>query len=194
MCLRCIHFLSLCTQARLLERGALRGRENAAGALANLASGGYVGTLRAKERSFSSQSYKFTISYAGRTAAAAEIVRAGAVPPLVSMVSAAEDGERITERAREKAAAALRYLTHNHSDNRGVVVQCGGLEPLVRLATRINAPSKARQHALQAVHQLANHSDDCLRAVLEMPGGSSLLASVPFFDLFNDVAVDPFLV
>lgn len=109
------------------------------------------------------------------------------------MVSAAEDGERITERAREKAAAALRFLTHNHSDNRGVVVKCGGLEPLVRLATRINAPSKARQHALQAVHQLASHNDDCLRAVLGMPGGASLLASVQFFQLLNNVAVDRFL-
>lgn len=110
------------------------------------------------------------------------------------MVSAAEDGERITERAREKAAAALRYLTHNHAENRAVVVRCGALEPLVRLATRANAPAKARQHALQAVHQLASHSDDSLRAVLQMPGGPTLLASVPFFDLFNDIDLEPFLL
>ncbi|KAJ8613957.1 hypothetical protein CTAYLR_008791 [Chrysophaeum taylorii] len=158
--------------ARLLERGALRGRENAAGALANLAGGGYV----------------------GRAAAAAEIVRAGAVPPLVAMVSAAEDGERITERAREKAAAALRYLTHNHAENRAVIVQCGALAPLVRLATRVNAPQKARQHAVQAVHQLATDSDDSLRAVLQMPGGPTLLASIPFFEFFNDIDLDPFLL
>lgn len=110
------------------------------------------------------------------------------------MVSAAEDGERITERAREKAAAALRFLTHNHAENRAVVVQSGALEPLVRLATRDSAPSKARQHALQAVHQLASYSEDSLRAVLQMPGGPTLLASVPFFDLFNEIDIDPFLL
>lgn len=113
------------------------------------------------------------------------------------MVSAAEDGERITERAREKAAAALRYLTLNHADNRAVIVECGALEPLVRLASRTTAPHKARQYAVQAVQQLASDSDDCLRAVLQMPLGPSILASAPFspfFGFFTELDLEHLLV
>lgn len=131
--------------AKLLSCGAIRGRENAAGALANLA-----------ER------------------AATDIVDAGAVPILVAMVDATDDGERITERAREKAAAALRYLTFNHPRNRLVVLRAEALEPLLKLAAKCSAPPKARQHALQALNHLVSNDEEALRQILTFEGGPAL--------------------
>ena len=104
----------------------------------------------------------------------AAIISAGAVPPLVELLSTSS-----VETARETAAGALQNLAKHREANKSVLIEAGVLPPLIKTLGDDRASARSQRTSARAIENLVwTSNDDNKRAVIDAGAVPVLCAKV----------------
>mmetsp|Transcript_19700 Transcript_19700/g.60933 ORF Transcript_19700/g.60933 Transcript_19700/m.60933 type:complete len:811 (-) Transcript_19700:824-3256(-) len=104
----------------------------------------------------------------------AAIISAGAVPPLVELLSTSD-----VETARETAAGALQNLAKHNESNKSVLISAGVLPPLIKTLGDDKASPRSQRTSARAIENLVwSSNEDNKRAVIDAGAVPVLCAKV----------------